>query len=433
MNELSIVPPRLPLALVDWYSEQAKFDDGPCVTTVLGLDWIVSRVLDTKPLRDFTDYVAVKRQIGKLQQQLGVSLQSAVGRVEELESVKLSPFVYRDEELVTIGGAFRDVWAGPLVNLLTQFSPYAALLSRRIEDHTLSLDFQNWYRLRKRHQSDQFAGKATDEYRQFLGRLAARESGPLGEQVLLEQLEKIERLKSGNLAFNVVFQRALVESLLEYCKIGTDAVDELSDFGAEEIAYPIFEDDDDYDQAVDDEAALELASDDEPIPEALTEESELKIRIAARSNEFIMNLNRLLADYPDLLSIDCTFQDPDGETGFFWQGTLRKPEGGIDFTQGASTRAKDLIFMAAAMLLYDDRTDPAEGSSFEDFWDLTTSGEGPSLCRRLGRAIKRFSNDENSAAGRILKAQKEYQYFDADEAIEECLFRLRSLWIAAKL
>src|SRR5690606_14325219 len=34
LNELGGSEPRLPLALVDWHREQAKFDDGPYLSTV---------------------------------------------------------------------------------------------------------------------------------------------------------------------------------------------------------------------------------------------------------------------------------------------------------------------------------------------------------------------------------------------------------------
>ena len=43
---------RLPLSLIDWHSEKAKFETGPYLTTILGLDWIVSHVLDMDPIQD---------------------------------------------------------------------------------------------------------------------------------------------------------------------------------------------------------------------------------------------------------------------------------------------------------------------------------------------------------------------------------------------
>lgn len=36
--DLTAAVPRLPLSLIDWHSEQAKFDTGPYISTVLGLD-----------------------------------------------------------------------------------------------------------------------------------------------------------------------------------------------------------------------------------------------------------------------------------------------------------------------------------------------------------------------------------------------------------
>jgi hypothetical protein len=432
VNELSHTPPRLPLALVDWYSEQAKFDDGPCISTVLGLDWIVSRALSTKPIQDFTDYGAVKRQLRSLETQLGISLSAAINRTAELENVQLSPFVYKEEELAAIADAFGDVWSGALVGLLTGFSPYASLLSRRVDDDSLSLDFQNWYRLLRRRNEDRFAGRATDEYKQFLGRLSTRPDGAIGENQLLERLGLLEDLKHSNgLAFNVVFQRALIEALLEYVRIDDNAVNELAgdDSGAELL--PEFDSDlDDYDEEetfLSDEPRL---VDPGPSPDE-DDNNELKLRVRARSQEFVNHMNRLLEAFPTLLDVNATFETADASVGYFWQGTLRKPEGGIDFTQGASSRAKDLLFLAAAMFLYCDQSNPGIGSDFEEFWAESTNGDGPSLCRRIGRAVRRFTYPETSAAGRILKARDEE--YDTDYSVDECYYRLSHLWNAAEL
>ena len=65
------------------FTEQAKFDSGPYLTTVLGLDWVVSRVLDTSPIPDFTSYSAVGKQLTKLEGRLGIYLQNARERLDE--------------------------------------------------------------------------------------------------------------------------------------------------------------------------------------------------------------------------------------------------------------------------------------------------------------------------------------------------------------
>lgn len=429
LDELMESPPRLPLSLVDWHTEQAKFDMGPYITTVLGLDWIVSRVLDTRPINDYMDYNAAGRQIERLQTRLGVDLAPALLRVEELQNVKMSPFVYSDEELAAIGEAFSQAWAGPLCRLLTEFSPYAALKTRRLRDGSLSLEFQRWYELYERKQDDPFEGKATQEYRQYLGRLAGRSDHPLSESQFLSLLHAIEGLKSGNLAFNVVFQRALVDGLLEYSKIGAAAIDELT-YLEEEEDFPDFGDEDLLTGSFDlpeagSEASVETppSGDSSPITSRI---GQLANQYGVRADEFVRAMNRFVERLPSALEIDFPYEDSKGNVRYFWLGTLRKPEGGIDFTQGASTRAKDLLFIVAAMCLYDDRTEPSEESDFEDFWSLCRDGDGPSVCRAVGRAIKRFSGSETSAGARNLKARGETYYTDAAEV--EIFERISYLW-----
>jgi hypothetical protein len=433
LDELTESPPRLPLSLVDWHTEQAKFDAGPYITTILGLDWLVSRVLDTRPIGDYTDYSAIKRQIGRLQERLGIDLGPAFGRVEELENVKMSPFVYSDEDLELIGASFAQVWGRPLCRLLTEFLPYGTLKNKRLHDNSLSLEFQRWYELFERMRDDPYEGKATQEYRQYLGRLAARPDHPVSEAALKAALSGSEALKLGNLAFNVVFQRALVDALLEYVKIGPAAVDELA-YLEEEEEYPDFGDEDLAEEELEEVEALgdmgELAGE-ETLAAPETRVDQLANQYGLRADEFVRAMNRFAERVPDVLDINFAFKGSDGADRFFWLGTLRKAEGGIDFTQGASNRAKDLLFIVAAMCLFDDRTEPSADSDFDEFWDLCVEGDGPAVCRAVGRAIKRFAKNEASAAGRILKSRDED--FDENSARDEAYYRMAQVWQALEL
>ena len=91
-DELGSQPLRLPLSLVDWHTEQAKFDDGPYVTTILVLDWAIAALLGAKPVQDFTDYNAIKKQLKALSGSLAIDLQVAKRRLADLESVQFRPF-----------------------------------------------------------------------------------------------------------------------------------------------------------------------------------------------------------------------------------------------------------------------------------------------------------------------------------------------------
>ena len=209
LAELEAQPPRIPLSLVDWHTEQAKFDQGPYVTTILALDWAITELTGAKPIQDLMDYGAFYRQLRALRSALDLDLSAAMARLEEYKRSGSRPFSLlegEDEnEIARIAAAFQRLWNPVFVKLLTEFAPYRDLIDRRSSEGALMLDFSNWYRLRYQRQQDKFAGRATQDYDRFLGRLDAR-TPPIAESKLIESLGRIEDYKADNLAFNVVFQ-----------------------------------------------------------------------------------------------------------------------------------------------------------------------------------------------------------------------------------
>ena len=75
--ELAATPPVLPLSLVDWHSEQARFDEGPYLTTILGSDWAVAKVLNVKPFEDPMAHDDIDKLIARLEARLGIRLPEA--------------------------------------------------------------------------------------------------------------------------------------------------------------------------------------------------------------------------------------------------------------------------------------------------------------------------------------------------------------------
>lgn len=420
VKELDATPPRLPLSLVDWHTEQAKFDDGPYVTTILIVDWAIANILGARPIQDFTDYRSVRKQLGALEHCLDITLVAARKRLDNLENVQLRPFNYAEEsnnnELSKIAHAFEKTWNRAFVRLLTEFSPYRDLIQSRRENGTFSLDFSNWYRLRYQYKRDRYAGRATSDYKQFLGRLDTREdaTGPVGEGQLEAALSDIQSLKTRNLAFNVVFQRAYFLAFDELCAVKDWDLEELDDRSEEE-----WEDEDEYEEEEEVEDVVgETGHGDEA-------DGELAARITARSTQFVECMNVVVDAMPDILNPDYLFGETEEERERFWLGTLLKAEGGIDFTQGASRRAQEVLYWLVAMQLYDDARQPEEVSDFEAFWDAVLE-EDNSFTKRLRRSIGRFANKEVSAGGRILKAQG--KNFDEDASWEQAKRRMRWVW-----
>ena len=58
-------------------------------------------------------------------------------------------------------------------------------------------------------------------------------------------------------------------------------------------------------------------------------------------------MNSLLSVYPEYLRADTCIGPEEGDAShYLWAGSLRKTEGGIDFTLGASNRASKWIFLS---------------------------------------------------------------------------------------
>ncbi len=426
LDSLIDSPPRMPLSLVDWHSEQAKFDTGPYITTVLGLDWLVGNVLETKPIRDFTDYPAIAKQIKKLQGRLGIDLAAAREKLAELESFQQSPFSYSDEDLDLIESAFADVWNGPLTTILSKFQPYQDLIAKRLHDGSLSLDHQQWFHLSERKKQDPYEGKATQDYKQFLGRVTTRAVHPVSEKQFNDVLINLNGQKKDNLAYNVAFQRALILGFLEFSKLTASEIDEVA-VAEEDEDFPDFGE---LEIPENDEAGADSVEEEFSVAVAETKQSILKAQYAARAEEYVQALNRVIDAFPDFLHIDGVYTKSDGDDAEFWAGTLlKKPDDTIDFTQAASLRARDLIFLAAAMVLYDDRTEPGHTSDFESFWLACTQRNDLGFADSVRRGITRFAKGDNSAAGRIIRGRgDEYtEYLGFEEARERFLFMWEEL------
>ena len=433
LDDLVAAPPRLPLSLIDWHSEQAKFDVGPHLTTVLGLDWIVGRCLNISPIKDYTNYADVRRQIVRLRRSLDLTLDAAYDRVEHLQSTQLSPFTYSDAELREISAAFTSIWSAPLCHILTGISCYGDLISLRRETHSLSLDFQHWYELRIKADADKFEGEAKQEYRRLLGRFSSRQHDPIVEAALESIIEEIDAFKNDILAFNVVFQRAVIEAFLEYAKIGSEQVEELALVSDEDELDDIDFDDPTWSEDESNDDIPDDPFDSTDVAATVPHEHGLSGRISARAGEFVAALNLLLENWPEILNLYCSFEAQEDEESHriqFWLGTLLRAEGGVDFTQGASRRAKDLLFAVAALWLYDDRTEPGSGSDFDEFWALCDDPDAPAVVKRIVRAIRRFSG-EDGAAGRIIRSRDED--YTEQSGIDEAYWRLRAIWEVLEL
>ena len=434
-TDLTGSPSRLPLALVDWHTEQAKCDDGPYVTTILTLDWAITALLGAKPVRNFMDYGAIRKQVVALAQWLSTDMDHVLDRLEDLEAVKFQPFSYSDSpannELAQIAMAFQQIWNPAFIALLTEFVPYRELIALRRANGSFSMDFANWYRLYRQSNKDPYGGRATDDYKHLLRRLQTGER-PVGEGKLQSLLEDIDgHKKAANLAYSVVFQRAYFLACREWLMVDdahledidtSELVDAFDESGEEEEA-----------NGADGPAARGASGKSSSVTHAAPAEEAtggLAAHVGQRAYEFVNCLNTLVDVVPDILQSGYLYGDADGEGQRFWLGTLETAEGQIDFTQSASLRARDVIFWAIAVQMYHVRVGANEGVDFEEFWTDLLDSNG-SYMKRIRRSVRRFADKEGSAGGRILKARGEE--FDSQSSTEEARARMKWLWTALEL
>ena len=94
---LTATPPQLPLSAVDWHTGEAKVNEGPYVTTILGLNWCVTKLLGAQPIADYMDYSSIEKQLKAFGQSLGVDLSSALTDLNHVKEFGIRPFAYRTD------------------------------------------------------------------------------------------------------------------------------------------------------------------------------------------------------------------------------------------------------------------------------------------------------------------------------------------------
>ena len=430
-TDLDDRPPRLPLALVDWHTGQARFDEGPYVTTMLTLDSAVAYLLGVKPVNSM-DYSAIRKQVRALSRWLRVDMADALRRLDGLEAAELQPFSYSESpennELERIATAFQQIWNPVFVSLLAEFAPYRDFIAFRRTRGSFTLKFSNWYRLYHQKKKDPFAGRATTEYKRLLGNLQTG-SPPVGEGRLRALLADVESRKKKNLAYNVVFQRAYFHAFREWIMVDDVHLDDLDAHDSEDVFEDEAEDGESGDEQLDAAGSSDEshATNGEP---AEGTSSDLAGHVRKCAREFVNCMNVLVDRAPDVLRPNCRYRHAADGKQRFWLGTLLTAEGGIDFTQGASLRAGEVIFWAVAMQMRGDRVAPNERSDFDDFWTDVLEPSGGYM-KRIWRSVKRYAEKEVSAGGRILKARGEE--FDRERSLEEARARMKWLWTVLEL
>ena len=370
----------LPLCLVDWHTGEAKVDRGPYLTTVLGLDWAVSKVLGVQPVRDYMDYDTIRKHLKAFKSSLGLNLPHALARLEEIEDLSVKPFSYqqgRNGELEQIRSAFATVWSPAFVSLFTKLGPYAEVIAERAANGTLTAEFTNWYYLFIRA-SGADSNLAQNEYANLAQHLLNRDQQPVSEDSLKSKLADIEELKK-SIAYLVVFQRAFVEAFWQFEKLDIEAADDTA------MA--------DIDLDVEDWPDAQDSPDGTSITARAT-------RVAHAVEAFIEALNQVWKEDKHFLQKELSIGSGD-DRRLYWQGALLDLDGSIDFTLGASSRSAELILWIP-LLAQLKQANPSV-TKFRQVMEMIADEDNTgSVVRVLRRSLERY---RRGGALRIEKAE----------------------------
>lgn len=447
---LQAIYPRMPLSLVDWITEQAKFDSGPFLTTVLGLDWLVGEVLGLKEVTSWMDFDAVRKNVTKIENALSVNLPEAHHRIKSLAETNTQPFNYETRTLRTIENYFRAIYSRPIIDLLTKFSPYKRLLSLRIDNGTLGNNWQQWLNLKLKYESSK--PKQQEDLNNLVNFEAelVKQNPEMDSAHMLQGRNEINELKAQNiLAFAVVFQKAYFTAFLTARKLSRSDFEALisqnygtPDFGDASNDFDEDESNEDFwgstilnEEALNSELAdvqdLEAQEADQEELE-VSEMENFEISVAALafvekmqylSDNFLEAMNAFFDANSKYFEPSVEFEKQDGSKQRFWKGSLAKPDGTIDFTQGAATRAS--LLLQLVHLTWNLKSRPGHETkykSFEDVQDEVVSESTPSskvfaTYRALINNQLSGQNNQRSIGYRVLNEMEEEYDFDAARTI----------------
>jgi hypothetical protein len=426
-DELLQQPPTLPLTLVDWHSEQAKFEEGPYLTTILGLDWIVSQLLGIKPMDDSMDHQKIKKSLNMLEQRTLAKLDGAKKRLEKAIELE-RPFSFLDgdagesNELTYIAQCFASTWSAGIIHVLTALTPYSELLRNRREYETLTPQFANWNALKSREET--IKGRIQNLSKQLSDlktELQNDPRNPINTAQYDESLAQFDKTKrSSKIAFTVVFQRALFIAFGRLVSISENQVATLASFNNgtadtdsfEAIIADEFDDDDDVQTEDESESIAENGQD-------------FSSRAFRRAHEFVDALNTVYAKVPEFYSPHF-FPSVDGNSSSerFWNGSLTLPDATMDYSQVASKRASELLFAIGLVYLIKKNSTIHDYSELIDSMEKATSG--PLL--KLRNALSVMAS-RGHIADIVLKNREVAEVDRTDDARRDLIVpKIQAIW-----
>lgn len=148
----------LPLALVDWHSEQnAKIDNGGHLVSLLGLDWLTDKIEASNakkykfPGMSWNEGGDERyKRIEIFARQWEPTIRDEIMKEVEEAKEKEEAYFLSDSVLRAIADRFQIDWARPITRLLLETPTYSDLVKLRHRKNTLLPEFEQWNQLRMR-------------------------------------------------------------------------------------------------------------------------------------------------------------------------------------------------------------------------------------------------------------------------------------------
>ena len=217
---------RIPLVLVDWHGEtKSKIEQGPYVSSVLALDWIVSKTLAARhPKRPpVPDLLSMSIDDDKYYPQIENALRhwssswnnDGIGQhLQECQSND-RPFFLTSEEMDALATEYELIWGRPITRLLTTLGPYRDLVRMRLAADTLNPQFGQWYQARSNQEAHKSSSiKIRNHYRERLREIESALESSVDLPAYRAVVDEIDKMKRHSVFFYLVGQRALVFSLI---------------------------------------------------------------------------------------------------------------------------------------------------------------------------------------------------------------------------
>ena len=200
---------ELPLSIVTWRGDEtkdeAKFDSGYSITSVLNLNEIVKYCLNRASLDKNDPLVAnkIKRYIDKLTGRLRLEQNIKKSIIDHSQECidEAEPFSFEPGHLRALEKAFRQQWAPHIVSVFREFTPYKTYLSAAKEFGAIDGILAD-YLLLPEKKRETFIERKKIEYKD------KNKKFRVGAQIHTP-LRELENFKKNEWAFQVVFQKAV--------------------------------------------------------------------------------------------------------------------------------------------------------------------------------------------------------------------------------